>query len=458
MATKYLSNARPDDEDTNLIEQDDDHDSMTKSICEFSGNGEVDNHKPQSHKSSLGMAFVNFIRGMVGTSFLTLPYICEQVGVINFTIVALFITCAVLYGVTLLIDIVDDIGYEGGSYEKIMKIVFKNKTLQVVLNIMMASMQLLVSVGGCLFTIELAQYILCANKYEMCHHRPLLSGIALMLSAPTYFIKSISTFSRVSVLSTVCLLILLVSLTVKGCIIYFTRQHIIRSPIQWNKLPSTMSIYTYALEGVGLLIPIKNSMNDQSRFKTLLYGSTSLISGIYIILAVINSSALGQQTRSIVLMNYSIGFPIIFVVMILYSICIFLTYPINLFPVYTVVLNSGWSRAYLDKSIDQNQRVKRRKMVLLGARIGSMAFVFTLVMLSPNFLAFLSLVGAIFLSSFGFFLPVAAYHKHFGERQSKIRKVLNALFLCTMISISLISVVDSISNIASENKHKVLTL
>lgn len=446
---------QPDDEDTSLVQHTDEEDALTNSITEFSGHGEVEIEKRQPNKSSIGMAFFNFIRGMVGTSFLTLPFLCEEIGPWNFIIVCIFITCAVLYGMILLIEIVDDIGYEGGSYEKIMKIVFKSKTFTATLNVMMASMQLLVSVGGCLFTIELLQYILCANKFEVCHHRRWLSAIALSLSAPTYFIKSMATFSKVSIVSTTCLAVLITGLMVEGCKIYFTRQHIVRGPIKWEKLPSAMSIYTYALEGVGLIIPIKNSMQEQSKFRGLMLGSTWLVSGIYMTNAIISSAALGEQTRTIVLMNYSIGFPFIFVFMVLYSLCIFLTYPINLFPVYTVVLNSSWSRNFLDKSIDENQRTARRKKVLVGARLGSMSIVFGLVMLSPNFMAFLSLVGAIFLSSFGFFLPVLAYNKHFGERQQKSRKIFNILYFCTMASISLVSVVESISNLTAENKHKV---
>ena len=48
-------------------------------------------------------------------------------------------------------------------------------------------------------------------------------------------------------------------------------------------------------------------------------------------------------------MNYSKGFPFIFITQVVYAACIFLTYPINLFPVYTIILNSRLSKNYINR-------------------------------------------------------------------------------------------------------------
>ena len=75
-------------------------------------------------------------------------------------------TVFVIYGLWLLLEVIDDLGYQGNSYQKVLFIVFKSKFILQLSNFMMASMQILVCVGNCLFTIELMDYIFCVNYVE----------------------------------------------------------------------------------------------------------------------------------------------------------------------------------------------------------------------------------------------------------------------------------------------------
>ena len=102
----------------------------------------------------------------------------------------------------------------------------------------------------------------------------------------------------------------------------------------------------------------------------------------------------------------------------------------------------------------QRERSRKRRLVLLSARIFCMLVIFSIVFCSPDFLSFLSLVGAVFVSSFGFFFPVLLYNSHFGStgRLSRSRKIANYIFLVLMLIVSSMSVVQSL--IGMFGKHQ----
>jgi len=319
---------------------------------------------------------------------------------------------------------------------------------------MMATMQILVCVGNCLFTIEVMDYIFCQNGIaDLCNTKTKLTIFALLISAPTYFIKNLRFYSHLSLLSTVMVLLLVTTITYHSVESLVIKGEPKQRDVQWSKIPAAVSIYTYALEGIGLVMPVKNSMEDQSQFRNLLFFSIIFVSIFFTVPSVITSKALGVYLESIVVMNFSKGYPLVFLLQIIYAACIFLTYPINLFPVYTIFLNSTLSRAHLSKSSDEQDRSTRRKAVLTWSRVLCMVIIFAIVFTSPNFLNFLSLVGAIFVSAFGFFYPVLLYDQVFGSRQSMARMCLNYVFFTVMAIISAYAVWESVMGLFSQNQH-----
>ena len=444
-----------EEEEQNLIEANDSLEMAMKSVTEISHpRGGTEEKKP-AQKSSAAQAFINLLRGMVGTSFLTLPFLCQEIGSLQFLGTMLLVGFNTLYGMRLLIEIMEDMKYEGRSYPNIIALVFRKAWIKTVLNIMLAIMQLLSSVAGCLFICQVVEYILCVNKYQLCFHPTLIKCCLLLLSAPSFFIKTISTFSYVSVVSTISLCALVISLLVEGGVILGTQPRAPQLSPRWLLIPSAYAVGNYTLKGIGLIIPIKNSMEDQSKFNSLITYCTIIVTIIYITLAMLSSEAHGINTRTIILMNYSIGYPVIFVLMMVYSMCIFISFPLYLFPVYTIILNTGPSKKYLEAVHDDEiERSSRRRRVLLLSRVACMAIVYGIVLANPNFMAFLGLIGGIFCSSFGFFIPLVTHAFHFWKTISKPRLILNIFLGLVVLAATSIAVVESLMNITKANKHK----
>ena len=61
-------------------------------------------------------------------------------------IVAACVTEFVIYGLWLLLAVIDDLGYHGNSYKKVLYLVFKNELTFQLSNFVMGSMQILVCV------------------------------------------------------------------------------------------------------------------------------------------------------------------------------------------------------------------------------------------------------------------------------------------------------------------------
>lgn len=349
----------------------------------------------------------------------------------------------------------EGIGYTGSSYEKIIHLVIKEKWVINLSSFMMACMQIVFCIGGVLFSVKLLNHSMCIGKVDaLCNHDKLITLISFVIAAPTFFVKDLTFFSNLTFISTGVVLCLVSCITWKAGKFLTVRGQAVQSQIEWSKIPSAFSVVSYALEGIGMVIPVKNSMRDQSKFWNLTVVSVLLVSVLYLVPTLIMSAAFGIGTKQIVLDNFIEESPLVHALALVYIGCIFMTYPLNLFPVYTVMLNTKWSRDYIGKYDEASnpQRKDKIKNVLLISRIFCMAVIFIITISGPNLVPFLSLAGAIFIGAFGYFFPVLIYNTHFGRlgQLSPSRKAMNYLFLVVMGGISVFTVVDGARNLFTE--------
>lgn len=359
-------------------------------------------------------------------------------------------TVSVVYGMFLLLDVAEDIQYEGNSYQKIIYLVSKSNIVVNVSISMMCVMQIMVSVGSCLFVIEVMNHIFCDIPVtEFCNQKIILTLIAFAVSAPTFFIKNLKIYSTIAFASTFTVLVLIGSLVFSSTQIMVKTGLTHQKEVQWLKIPSCIAVFTFALEGIALVLPVKNSMKEQGQFRRLSVETMIVVGLLYLIPPMIMSLALGPALKDIVILNFVKDYPFIFFLQIVYAAFIFLTFPINMFPIYTILLNSKVSKGYIHGGITKEDKDSRKKMVLIGARVLCLVTVFGIVLFHPNFVSFLSLVGAVLMSAFGFFFPVYLYNTHFGKtgRISTARLVSNYVFLSLMFVVCSLAVYDSIINL-----------
>jgi solute carrier family 36 (proton-coupled amino acid transporter) len=112
--------------------------------------------------------------------------------------------------------------------------------------------------------------------------------------------------------------------------------------------PSTPSIATFplffgqmtaALEGIGLVVPVETSMSNPARFPLVLRIALLVMGAVLMTVGVLGFATFGEDTRSILLLNFGDN-PVVSVVKCVLVVGILFTYPLQLVPVIQAV--EGW--------------------------------------------------------------------------------------------------------------------
>jgi len=114
------------------------------------------------------------------------------------------------------------------------------------------------------------------------------------------------------------------------------------NPAHWTSFIGT-AIFTF--EGVGLIIPIQQSMKDPSRFPPVLAGVMIFITLIFMLIGALSYAAFGPATKTVVLSNLPQDSKFVNAVQLLYALAILLSTPLQLFPAVRIMETGTFSRS-----------------------------------------------------------------------------------------------------------------
>ncbi|KAJ5617665.1 hypothetical protein N7537_002779 [Penicillium hordei] len=114
------------------------------------------------------------------------------------------------------------------------------------------------------------------------------------------------------------------------------------NPANWSMFIGT-AIFTY--EGIGLIIPIQESMKQPNRFPGVLAGVMVLITFIFLSAGALSYAAYGSATKTVILLNLPQDDKFVNVVQFLYSLAILLSTPLQLFPAIRIMENELFTRS-----------------------------------------------------------------------------------------------------------------
>ncbi len=114
------------------------------------------------------------------------------------------------------------------------------------------------------------------------------------------------------------------------------------NPAHWTSFIGT-AIFTF--EGVGLIIPIQQSMKDPSRFPPVLAGVMIFITVIFMLIGALSYAAFGPATKTVVLSNLPQDSKFVNAVQLLYALAILLSTPLQLFPAVRIMETGTFSRS-----------------------------------------------------------------------------------------------------------------
>jgi proton-coupled amino acid transporter len=114
------------------------------------------------------------------------------------------------------------------------------------------------------------------------------------------------------------------------------------NPSTWTLFIGT-AIFTF--EGVGLIIPIQESMKRPQNFPSVLAIVMVIITVIFLSMGALSYAAYGSATRTVVLLNLPQDDKFVNAVQFLYSLAILLSTPLQLFPAIRIMENELFSRS-----------------------------------------------------------------------------------------------------------------
>lgn len=139
------------------------------------------------------------------------------------------------------------------------------------------------------------------------------------------------------------------------------------NPDDWPLFIGT-AIFTF--EGVGLIIPIQESMKKPIEFPRVLAGVMIIITVIFISMGALSYAAFGSSTKTVILLNLPQDNKFVNAVQFLYSLAILLSTPLQLFPAIRIMENGLFTRSgKFSRSIKWKKNVFRFVLVVICALI-----------------------------------------------------------------------------------------
>lgn len=163
---------------------------------------------------------------------------------------------------------------------------------------------------------------------------------ALVL-APLSLIRDITKLSLLALLANGFIMIGLVTI-----VCYTTKELVSNSLVAgegiyyWfnkSEFPLFIGVSIFAFEGIGLIIPIQESMIYPGHFPKVLLQVILTISAIFVFIGGLGYYTFGSQIETVILLNLPQKSPMVTMIQILYALAILLSTPIQIFPAVRLI-------------------------------------------------------------------------------------------------------------------------
>jgi len=139
---------------------------------------------------------------------------------------------------------------------------------------------------------------------------------------------------------------------------YYSTYHLVVNGISKNvrlynesEWPLFIGVAVFTYEGIGLLIPINESMAKPEKFNKSLVGVMAVITVVFISIGSIAYMSFGSDVNTVILLNFPQNNKV-FSVQLLYAIAIMLSTPLQLFPAIKIIENFVFKKRKHSDSIE----------------------------------------------------------------------------------------------------------
>ncbi|KAJ8099266.1 transmembrane amino acid transporter protein-domain-containing protein [Lipomyces tetrasporus] len=317
--------------------------------------------------TSATKAVLLLLKGFVGTGVLFLPKAYYNGGMLFSSAILFFLAVLTYYCFVLLIDsrmrVQASFGDMGG-------ILYGKKMRLLILTSIVLS-QVGFAAAYTVFTSEnLQAFILAITDCQVFVPVRYLIFLQMIVFVPLSMVRNISKLSVSALIADFFILLGL-------AYVYFWDgrvliEHGVSDVAAFNPRDWTLFIGTaiFTFEGIGLVIPIHESMKRPNQFYSAIGLVMAIITLVYIAMGVMSYAAYGSNVETVVILNMPQDNRLVNSVQFIYAMAILLSTPLQLFPAIRIMEN-----AWFVKSGKHDLRAKWQKNIFRTAVVLVTAFV-----------------------------------------------------------------------------------
>lgn len=292
--------------------------------------------------TSWGAALL-LLKSFVGTGVLFLPKAYLNGGMLFSNLVLLAVALLSYYCFILLINTRLKID---GSFGDIGGALYGSKMRGLILASIVLSQVGFVSAYTVFTSANLQAFILAVSDCRTFIDIKYLVLMQLIIFLPLSLIRDISKLGGTALIADVFILLGLIYLYYYD-VFTLVSNHGVADIVRFNSRDWTLFIGTaiFSFEGIGLIIPIQESMKNPSKFPSVLAIIMVIITVIFVSMGGLSYAAYGSATKTVVLLNLPQDDKFVNTVQFLYSLAILLSTPLQLFPAIRIMENALFTRS-----------------------------------------------------------------------------------------------------------------
>ncbi|XP_026327034.1 proton-coupled amino acid transporter-like protein pathetic [Hyposmocoma kahamanoa] len=167
----------------------------------------------------------------------------------------------------------------------------------------------------------------------------------------------------------------------------------------WQEFPAFLSTVIFAMEGIGVVMPVENNMKKPQHFlgcPSVLVIAMGLVTVLYTVLGVFGYLRYGDVLRGTITLNLPMNHWLAICAKSFIALSIFLTYPLHFYVVIDIITNTV-IKPYVKDQYVNIAGIATRAAIVIGCGGVAMAL--------PLLEQIINIVGALFYSILGLIIP-----------------------------------------------------
>jgi proton-coupled amino acid transporter len=314
--------------------------------------------KKAAHGASPRGAALLLLKSFVGTGVLFLPKAFLNGGMLFSCLTLLFVAALSYYCFLLLCSTRIAVPASFGGMGKRLY----GKWLLILINFSLVISQIGFSSAYIVFVSEnLQAFVLAITDCKKYIPVPYFILMQMVIFLPLSLYRNIQNIQKIAIVADVFILAGLLYLYYFDIYTIAAVNHGIADIAPFNPKSWTLFIGTaiFTFEGIGLIIPIQESMQYPKKFPSVLAFVMVIITVVFTSMGALSYAAYGSKTKTVVILNMPQDSKFVNAVQFIYSLAILLSTPLQFFPAIEITSKAIFSR----KSGKGNPWVKWKKNI-----------------------------------------------------------------------------------------------